>query len=810
MVSPERRASAAEEALRLSIPSWPLQNTVAVNPFWNLREKDFHKVMAELSPLLHHRLYMPLDYYLDKYARGSISEDALSSALAAARNSGATNIHSLDELIWASSSERSLRREVLSFAEFYARERNDPLIAQLLVDEVSRYAAGFFDRTQALARFPWQDCDFWEAWRRGYKLDYSLEAAGFPNAHQSFEPYSRLARGDFIEAAVRALGLGSQRDQTLYFSRILALHLGWSTQFRYKEWQVALGVERKDGANILDFLSVCIAYDLIVALGAAAEDNSILRSWVQRFASIKTAQQSKVHEFELHQIWQNAFELSYQRSIAGSLQRPLPPPRVPRYQLIFCIDVRSEILRRALEARSEDIVTRGFAGFFGMPIAYRRLNEKKPQARLPVLLAPAYLVNEKHKSPRKKGVEQKDYLSTFLRNLRKGSLTSFLFVELFGLLSVLKLGYRVLQSVGAALRQSRLPPRFDDREYECDLSFLGETHAPAHADCARWSDYAMNALKNMGLTRDFSSLVLIVGHGSETQNNAFASSLDCGACGGHAGDINARFLADLLNHPSIRQRLAERGLTIPASTCFVAAIHETVSDSLFLLDREKVPERFRADLNRLEELMQKATRSAQRERQVVRSVYLAKGALKRSQNWSEVRPEWGLAGNACFIVAPRAWTEGLNFGSRSFLHDYSWQLDEDFKVLELIMTAPMVVTNWINLQYYASTVAPAVYGSGSKVLHNIVNEAGVLEGNAGGFRIGLPWQSVHDGAQFVHEPLRLSVLIAAPEAAIERIIAQHAVVRSLVENEWLFILRLDDERSVSLRRQGGTYEALYY
>ena len=43
---------------------------------------------------------------------------------------------------------------------------------------------------------------------------------------------------------------------------------------------------------------------------------------------------------------------------------------------------------------------------------------------------------------------------------------------------------------------------------------------------------------------------------------------------------------------------------------------------------------------------------------------------------------------------------------RAFLHDYDWRHDEGFGVLELIMTAPVVVASWISLQYYGSTVAP--------------------------------------------------------------------------------------------------------
>jgi hypothetical protein len=75
----------------------------------------------------------------------------------------------------------------------------------------------------------------------------------------------------------------------------------------------------------------------------------------------------------------------------------------------------------------------------------------------------------------------------------------------------------------------------------------------------------------------------------------------------------------------------------------------------------------------------------------------------------------------------------------------------------------MVVTNWINMQYHASTVDNRRYGSGNKVLHNVVGgRIGVFEGNGGDLRIGLSMQSLHDGHTLRHPPLRLSVFIEAP------------------------------------------------
>jgi hypothetical protein len=180
-----------------------------------------------------------------------------------------------------------------------------------------------------------------------------------------------------------------------------------------------------------------------------------------------------------------------------------------------------------------------------------------------------------------------------------------------------------------------------------------------------------------------------------------------------------------------------------------------------------------------------------------------KAITTRSKDWSQVRPEWGLAGCSAFVVAPRERTQGIHLEGKSFLHSYNWKKDEGFGVLELIMTAPMVVTSWINLQYYGSTVDNKSFGSGNKTLHNVTAGVGVLEGYSGDLRVGLPWQSLHDGKNYQHEPLRLNVFIEAPIDAMNDILEKHTSVRNLCDNGWLNLLAINELGKVSYRYTGN-------
>jgi len=168
-------------------------------------------------------------------------------------------------------------------------------------------------------------------------------------------------------------------------------------------------------------------------------------------------------------------------------------------------------------------------------------------------------------------------------------------------------------------------------------------------------------------------------------------------------------------------------------------------------------------------------------------------AQRNSMDWSQVRPEWGLSGNAYFIIGRRALTQDLPLDGRAFLHSYDYRIDPKRRLLETILTGPLVVGQWINMEHYFSAVDNERFGSGSKVYHNVAGRFGVMTGNLSDLRTGLPSQTVLDQDRPYHQPLRLITVIEAPleqaRAAVENVIA----VKQLVRNGWIRLLVLDPE-----------------
>lgn len=815
--------AAIDRACNKIAPLWPLKHFVAVNPFLGFSDQSFSATSATLRRVAGVDMLMPRNFYREALAAGRIEDRDLEAAIAATSGHAApaSDAAALRQSATREPVTKRPKAVVATVAEVLdglaAGDRQASRTA-FMIDEISKWCAAYFDEGQAAWKLPSRALPPYAAWRAAMRFDRNPETMGIKGFRKAVAAMPDDPR-DAIVAVVGALGIPDRAVED-YLHRALIDIGGWAAYSRYRVWDNSL--YGRDDDTLVQLMAIRVVWGYALFLERA--DPAFRIAWSKAMAEATALPEDErlgddpelVIDLMLHE----AYEAAYQRQLLARLGQHLASPAPSKgarkaFQAAFCIDVRSEVYRRALETVCPEAETIGFAGFFGFPIEYVPIGRDTGGAQCPVLLKPAFVVCEAVAGASEP--EEAEILNRRLLRRRAAkawkafklsAVSSFTYVETAGLLFAGKLvgdSARLTRTVSDpntdGLDKSvigRIGPRLEPRAVGGRLTGFDDAQRVAMAEAV---------LRAMSMTKDFARLVLLTGHGSTTVNNPHASGLDCGACGGHTGEANARVAAAILNDPGVRIGLAGKGIDIPEDTWFLGCLHDTTTDEVRIFDAGDLPASHAADLAALRAALAKASSLARSERALglgIDNKTDVDDAVKaRSRDWAQVRPEWGLAGNAAFIAAPRARTRGLDLGGRAFLHDYEWRKDDGFGVLELIMTAPMVVASWINLQYYGSTVNNRAFGSGNKVLHNVVGQLGVLEGNSGDLKVGLPWQSVHDGERFVHEPLRLNVFIAAPEDALNGVITKHAGVRHLVDNGWVHLFRLADDGRVIRRYVGG-------
>ena len=112
-----------------------------------------------------------------------------------------------------------------------------------------------------------------------------------------------------------------------------------------------------------DLVVIRMAYDLMVL--PKVSEFGLFQARLQR-GKLKTS---------ASYLWLLASEHAYRQKILSGLNRH-PQTHLqyrPKIQAAFCIDVRSETIRRHFEKEVPNSQTFGFAGFFGLPIEFERL-----------------------------------------------------------------------------------------------------------------------------------------------------------------------------------------------------------------------------------------------------------------------------------------------------------------------------------------------------------------------------------------------------------------------------------------------------
>lgn len=750
-----------DEASKVIGKTWPLYTFVASNPLSGYENSSFQEAISSAEKHFNANSFPAAKLYRQAWDNGSINKDVLITLL----------------------KEDGLSESPEYYLEQIESQKNSEAInLNHDVDRImAKWLAAFMDEGLAEWDMPFKSEGFYVAWRYLAIYDSEFGTTHLKDIPKTSEKALEYALKDYPES-----------DYVKIFTYHLAALPGWTGYINHRttsnsDWNQDFPI------NLMDYLAA--------------------RLWTAQKLNVSIQPQSNEEASDtvvsnLQYIWLKAWEKSWQNQLVKTLEKESIETQssidiedeIPDVQMVFCIDTRSELIRRHVESKG-NYETYGYAGFFGIAMDYENLNDGITRKSCPPIVSSAYKVSEKAKSNKEKAFlkyESKNEIlkfgNYFLKRMKNMLPSAFGYVEGSGLYYGLSLIARTLMSKklyqinqrNASKMETICQPDINKVLNEEDISF----GIPLDEKVG----IVKSAFDLMGWKK-FAPLVLFVGHGSHSANNPFSSSLDCGACAASPGRHNARMLAKLANLSEVRKALAEiHGVAIPESTIFIGAEHNTTTDDIVLFDYE-VTDSHKQLVENLKSNLLKAQQTATQDRLGAKANSIS-SAQQKANNWGETRPEWGLAKNAGFIVGPRNLTKNTNLDSSCFLHSYEWELDTSGKALEGIMQGPMVVTQWINNHYYFSTVDNNTYGGGSKITHNITGKFGVVQGNGGDLKMGLPLQSLFQSDdRMYHKPLRLSVMIQAPIHRVSEILARNNNLKTLLDNEWIYLMVMDPVQS---------------
>lgn len=837
-----------ESASKVIVPLGPITNFAARNPWASLEDQPFEQVARRLKETSNVDIY-PSDAVLKSaWKKGNIKQEfvelklqqwldlqslnlprdvafqfcqvALLQNETSFESLSSTDLESIVKEISQYQLSFPKKTNVQTYSERLER-MNGKQLNQLLNGQMIKWSKLYLDESQAAWSMPNREKGFYEAWRQLVSNDPAINRTVRKELKEL-----PMEADQALMAALLGLQIPYLEVQQYLEAHLLALP-GWAGMMLWRSQQ-----SNKEENLVMEYLAVRLSLEYafikgylplpqleedeeelfrLLVVAWAKWGNMPTNSWLSLTFEEVEARLTLAHRFDqivrnriLLEAWEQTYEVQLKKTIGS--RASLEQDKAPMAQFAFCIDVRSEPFRRKLE-EAGPFETFGTAGFFGLPIETCELGQKHSHPSLPILFKPQFKVNETASAMELKNYQERqqsvNLLNYSFKTMKQSLPSSLLLPEITGPWYSLQTIARSFfpRSTGMLIRKLRKNwLRKPSTELTLQQEQTNKDELPIGFSKEERVFYARQALRMMGLTEHFAPLVVICGHGSHSTNNPYASALDCGACGGASSGFNARVLATLCNMPEVRKALGEEGISIPHDTVFAAAEHLTTSDELQWIYVPNLSSEAKEAFDFIQNKLSKVSEQAVAERLLKLPGIEGNRknpkahAQRLGEDWSEVRPEWGLARNATFIIGNRELTKDCHLDGRAFLHNYDWRKDNNGSILENIIAGPVTVAQWINLQYYASTVAPHYYGSGNKTTQTVTAGIGVMQGNASDLLSGLPWQSVMQSDQEIyHEPLRLLVVIEAPTEYVQRILDKNQAFHQKVKNGWIRLASIDSE-----------------
>ena len=770
----------------------PLKDFIHHNTLHAFQHLGFDEAIYKASAIFGYRVSLSLAEYRSLFTCGKISPVIIGRTVA--QKKGSDQVDEWKAKMFAAHYQKELPR-IGMLRSHWKQEYHvdlDTLVQPLLF----RILCAYLDQGISMWNFP--------IWHKGFLASlYDMELNSFSSFFKTKRAQALLLDGKINIPFLLNLLVG---DEHLYAQYL------FDQQFAHQGWSGMVSAIEDNPQTLLDPRKISI-HDLIVfelLLEIDSLDYILGTKWqplTQIMKSCPTRLFAEVPKTELDEVtmlWQESYEWSYYDEVLHGLQcskSSYGESSEKSFQALFCIDDRECSYRRYLEQVNPQCETFGTPGFFGVEFYFQPDHGKFYDKLCPPSITPRHLIKEI-------GIRRKHEKDFHLTKHTHGLFRGWLMSQTLGLWSAIRLLINIFRpSLSPAAASSSL-----HMDKNSKLTIFNKK--PNHSEQGLQIGFTLEEmvhrveklLRSIGLTKNFSSLVYVVGHGASSVNNPYYAAYDCGACSGRAGSVNSRVICAMANHPEVRKILESKGLIIPAQTQFVGGLHDTTRDEITFFDEGSItPENnlqhqenkqifFQAlDLNskerarRFDSINKKMNLTNVHEKIKLRSISLF-----------ETRPELNHATNAVCIVGRRKLTKHLFLDRRAFLNSYDYSTDQDGNLLLDILKPLGPVCGGINLEYFFSRVDNQKLGAGSKLPHNVMGLFGIANGIDGDLRPGLPNQMTE-----IHDPVRLLMVVEHFPDVLLLTIQKDTAVYEWYINQWIHLVAIHPETlELSVFRDG--------
>jgi uncharacterized protein YbcC (UPF0753/DUF2309 family) len=767
----------------------PLKDFIHHNTLHAFQNESFHEALNKANKIFGYKTYLQIDEYRQLFHQGKIKKEIIERFLP----ENEKEIW-MEKLLNEKFDENSIPR-IGAFRNQWKENYHidlDSMVHPILFRIISSY----LDQGISIWNFPIHQTSFIEAIR-------ILESNGSISFFKTSRAKKLLADKNTTIEDLLYLVVGEEKNYEQYLMDQQFAHPGYSGMVAVLEDNSHLLIDKRT-ISLIDVMQ----FELLLEIDSL--DYYFGDTWAPLSLKSKIEGGNLFAPIDFDEladarrIWQEAYEWTYYDEIInGLLKKSQTENKHSELQALFCIDDRECSIRRYVESEHPAATTYGTAGFFNVEFFFQPANSEFRTKVCPAPVTPKYLIKEVENKLK----QHKDF---HFNDRAHGLVFGWLITHTLGFWSALKLVgsiFKPIQNAAAVSSSRHMHP-------EAELTFENKSGEKTPDGLqigytiTEMTDRLEGLLRSIGLVENFAPLIYVVGHGASSSNNTHYAGYDCGACSGRPGSVNARVLAKIGNHPSVRNMLIERGITIPNTTQFIGTLHDTTRDEFDYFDTSDLLEANKQKHIENAKIFLKALdyNATERSRRFIlvnskKDVKKVHTDVKlRSVSLFEPRPELNHATNTLCIVGRREISRNLFLDRRSFLNSFDYRVDPEGKYLLGILNAIAPVCGGINLEYYFSRVDNQKLGAGTKLPHNVMGLIGVANGIDGDLRTGLPSQMIE-----VHDPMRLLAIVEHFPEVVLKTMQINPATYEWFHNEWVRLVVIHPEKHVPYLFKNGDF-----